>query len=784
MRRLGAILVLLSATVVAGVTAPRPALADGARRGVPIVGALGVRRTVEELQAGSRERQRPVSSLPVRRGRADKTTDQRSPAAAAPAPLAAQAVASGLSFDGPTLEASPNAAFPPDTQGDVGPTQFLVTLNSRFRTYDKATGTADGGVDETPDSFFADAMTPVVCNFASDPHVRYDRLSDRWFVLMIDVPDCDGGTSNRVMIAVSGGATLSGSTTWTFFHIDAPAGLFYDYPTLGIDHNALYIGVNGFLTTGQQGFSRSDGLVVPKTSILGAGPIVSTRFTLATGSGAGPFTPQGVDDPNDASTSGFFIGVDNASFGKLDLVRITDPGGTPAASSTIAVTVPPTTFPITVPHLGNTGGNNGRLDAIDDRLFAATMTADGHIWTAHDIQVNSAGIASGTGGRDGSRWYEIVPGSGSPPTLVQSGTVFDPATTNPRSYWMPTVAVSGQGIMAIGGSTAGALAHADTWYATRSAGDPLGSVSAPTISTSSTFGYNPAADPGGSGGRRWGDYSLTRVDPQDDQTLWTIQEYTQATDTWGVRIVRLDAPPPATPASTSRKVPTGMKSVLVTLTGTSTGGSGWFDPRPGYPKRLAVSVGCGVSVRAVGFTSPTSLDLDLDTRDAAAAKCLVTTTNPDGQASGASVLRTVRYRPDAKVKAGVSVPYVGNDVYNTTGKRQSASVKKPSGSKATFFVQTQNDGSVADRFRLSGPGSVAGFSVRYFSGSTNVTSKIVNGTFRTAALGPGKAATIRLVVTPTEAGAGTSRSWLVTATSTHQASRKDAVKTTVKVVAG
>ena len=51
-----------------------------------------------------------------------------------------------------------------------------------------------------------------------------------------------------------------------------------------------------------------------------------------------------------------------------------------------------------------------------------------------------------TGDRNGSRWYQI--GSlTTTPALVQSGTLFDPAATNPRGYWIPSVAMSGQGHM-------------------------------------------------------------------------------------------------------------------------------------------------------------------------------------------------------------------------------------------------------------------------------------------------------------------------------------------------
>jgi hypothetical protein len=48
----------------------------------------------------------------------------------------------------------------------------------------------------------------------------------------------------------------------------------------------------------------------------------------------------------------------------------------------------------------------------------------------------------------------------------------------------------------------------------------------------------------GTGSNRWGDYSATCVDPTDDATLWTIQEYAKTpSSTWGTWWGRLDSLP-------------------------------------------------------------------------------------------------------------------------------------------------------------------------------------------------------------------------------------------------
>jgi hypothetical protein len=113
-------------------------------------------------------------------------------------PLIAQTVST--SFLGAQL--SDSNVVPPDSMGAVGPTQFLVTVNGRFRSFSKTSGSPDGILDVSDVIFFGSVETPlgglITSNFTSDPRVRYDRMTDRWYVTQIDVPNNGTGT-NRVM---------------------------------------------------------------------------------------------------------------------------------------------------------------------------------------------------------------------------------------------------------------------------------------------------------------------------------------------------------------------------------------------------------------------------------------------------------------------------------------------------------------------------------------------------------------------------------------------------------
>ena len=547
--------------------------------------------------------------------------------------------------------------IPPDPMGAVGPTQYVVFVNGRIATFDKQTGLADGALNVDPNVFFGPIRNGIR---ESDPRIRYDRFTGRWFFLTMNVT-----TSNRILIAVSDAAsngTITPSTVFTFFYIDiasTPPAIsslcMADYPTLGIDVNALYVGTNNFCSA----YTSSDGYVIRKSSLLGSGPLVVTVFRglVPTAVSSGPFTPQGVDDDDPAADEGYFLGADNASFGTLVLRRVADPGGTPTISANLPVTVAATKSPILVDHLGNTGGTSGRLSPLDDRLFAARIR-NGRLWTAHNIGVNNTGTTTGSITRNGSRWYELdVPHGSGTPTVVQSGTVFAATGTNgtdQRSYWFPTVAVSGQGHVAMSFTTAGTNEHANCGVTGRLAGDPAGTMQPPFLITSSNSAYNPTGDPGGSGGRRWGDYSYVAVDPTDDMTLWTVHMSCDTTNSYGVRVAKLLAPPPATPA-TIPDVAAGSSNVSVTLGGTTSGGAGFFDPGadppggvPGF-RHLAVAVtnggatGTPPTVVSATYVDPATVQLVLDasaaTPSAEGEHYTVTVTNPDGQSASAAILR-------------------------------------------------------------------------------------------------------------------------------------------------
>jgi Putative Ig domain len=662
--------------------------------GTPWTGKAGVRETTAQIMAreaalasqptgrvrvikprfvrtGNNLPENPASSLTSHWPRSEKTAASI-PATSQAGPFAPQTV--GTSFLGAQLSDT-IGYVPPDSMADVGSNQIVVCVNGRIRTFNK-NGVADGALDTTTDNFFASVLGG---SSTSDPRVRFDRLSGHWFITMITV-----NTPNFVLIAVSSGPTITSASSFTFFSFQADSKNFGDYDTLGVDANALYIGVNVF--SGNT-FVNTTGFVVKKANLLGGTLTVTTFTSLISGRGSskhGPFTPQGVNNDDPAATQGYFIGVDATSFGTLVVRRISNPGGTPSISANILVTVPATGNPLGgVPALGSSQG----LDDLDDRLFATRMHK-GNLWTAHNIEVDATGTANSSGGRDGSRWYELTNLTGTP-TLVQSGTLFDPAASNPRSFWIPSCAMSGQGHMALGCSVAGNNQYAEIATAGRFATDPAGTLQSPTTAVTSSSTYNIGSQ---NNRYRWGDFSVTSVDPDDDMTLWTVQEYCNANNSWGVQVIKLLAPPPATPVGSSPSTVTqGVANVSVIITGLAAAGDGFFDPGTNFPNHISATVnGGGVTVDNLVYNNPTNITAHLTIAgNAGAGARTITVTNPDGQsATSATGILTVATVVSPTNQPPTLAPIPSQSVTAGTTLTVTNVATDPDGDKLTFSLES------------------------------------------------------------------------------------------------
>ncbi len=551
----------------------------------------------------------------------------------------------------PDQVAVPN--IPPDTMGAVGPAQFMFVLNGHFQAVNKTV--PHTVVLDTADTTFW-GISPNIGAF--DTRVYYDRASQRWFITELDMKPAD----NNVYLAISSGPDLS-TATWHKTSIPLTGatypqqdnGCVGDYDTLGIDQNAIYIGAviatNGYPSGNCSGEAivHSNLYVIPKLPALNGTVNFTPFYNISNGvNGPGPFAPMGVDS-YDVLPTGYVIGRnENGPFitanRLLAVILVNNPASSsPSLSSPILIYIPSENST-----LGNDSGgiltpnNTTRpMDDGDDRLLAAVIR-NGHLWVSHDLAVNQAGGSNPLNAdRDAVRWYDI---NVSALTLNQFGTVFDNAVSNPMNYWTGTLMASGQGHIVMGMNAANINIPPRAEVVSRLANDAPSTMSRLNAvyqsSTSDLYDdsvspfFNPSPN-------RWGDYSYTSLDPCDDMTIWTVQEYVAGSTgevDWGVSAAKIQAPSPAVlPGSSVATIATGKSNVSLSLSGTAPNGEGFYDTPSSADAscrtRLSATVTNGVSVSNVTYVDPLHVNLTLNTVGASAGTATVTITNPDGQTS-------------------------------------------------------------------------------------------------------------------------------------------------------
>lgn len=424
---------------------------------------------------------------------------------------------------GPTLIAQYQGVFfgsdpgassiPPDTCGAIGPNHFVEVINSSYVVYNKTTGAKIQSM--SLGNFFNGSGQSFT---GGDPRVVYDTHSGRWIVVATNF-----GSTIHVAVSTSNSAT--GSYFKTFFTAAAgsDAACWVDHPTLGVDANGIYIGAY------MVGCNRTI-FALEKAPMIAVSPSMGTLTAFRNISGA-EITLQAAQVYGTPITpGGYIVSVTGSSASSIRFRRVNPPMTAPTLTTVATVGVNSYSTPPDAPSMGS----GVALDTIDVRIINA-LYRNGFFYATHCINV---------GGRAAVRWYKFQENASSPfITLSQQGNVTD-AT---RHYFMPSLTVNNSGHMVLGFSGSHAGEFASSYYCGRLVNDPAGQTTTPALLKSGNASYTFTD---GSGRNRWGDYSLTTVDPSDGETIWTVQEYVHATNTWGTWLGKFTfAPVDLTPPS-------------------------------------------------------------------------------------------------------------------------------------------------------------------------------------------------------------------------------------------
>lgn len=515
--------------------------------------------------------------------------------------------------------------FNPNSAGSVGPKQYIAMTaqgSGRIRSFDKQTGLPDGILNTLPELFFSKILPRAF--EVNWPRVEYDRLSDRWFIVATNEGDAD---TNSIMLAVSDRGIVTPSTVWRFYSFTSTIPGVREWTTLGIDQHALYIADNlSDITVVPNKFITSEAFVINKKQLLNKDPSTQVPYTFF--KAVGSIYTQGVDVFDKNSRLGFFIGLDIAQTNtQLDLFIVKDPGQIPMLSTLIPVSIPTTVPPpINVPQKGTT------VKVTPNPFLSRAHVRNESLYTAQTALLNSDGLSTPTGDRDGCRWFKIHVDVKKPqiPYLDQTGLLYsrNPDLNEARFYFLPAVMTNGLNNMVIGANTAGTNHFVDASFAVRYAGEAPSKLHKQLITHSNSpftlFGPRLPAF--------WGQYANASIDPSDNMSIWSIQEYALASNNWGVQVCRIPAaPPPKEVVVYPYHVEWGEKCVKLCIRGKSENGRVFYEPGKGFPNHLEVTFSGLIEVKRVVYIDPTHIEVVVSTQQAIAGQHDLRITNPDGQ---------------------------------------------------------------------------------------------------------------------------------------------------------
>jgi hypothetical protein len=434
------------------------------------------------------------------------------------------------------------AGWPPDTNGDVGPNHYIQTVNTSIGIYSK-TGSQLAAF--TFDTLFGGTSTPCDADNNGDPVVLYDNVSGRWIITDFAWTNTLSGPYYECIAVSKTADPVSGG--WWFYGLradDATHPWLNDYPKLGVWHDGIYMTANMFdcltSTCSSASYKGVRLWALNRNELINGLPLNYQFADL----GAAFFSliPSNakVNVPS-AGTPNYLMSLQTTTTmntWKLSIDWVTPANST--LSGPVGTSIASYSNAASVPQLGTTV----TLDSLAGRLMVqlqySNVGGNPALWVTHSVS---------TSGRAGIRWYEFRNLSGTP-SVFQQGT-FSPDTTH---RWMGSVAVDGQGNMAVGYSASSSSINPQIRYAGRLAGDPLNNLSQGEATLIAGTGSQTSFT-------RWGDYSALTVDV-DGCTFWYTTEYYITTGTnWQTRIGSFTFPgcsggptptpgPTATPTST------------------------------------------------------------------------------------------------------------------------------------------------------------------------------------------------------------------------------------------
>lgn len=405
--------------------------------------------------------------------------------------------------------------IPPDVDGAVGPTKVMEGLNNNYRIRDKATGVTQVTLGTA--TFWSPIAPVAELNQLTDPRLTYDRYNNCWIAVMQTV-----NTNGDILLAISKTSDPAGAW-WMYRFTGFAAAYLIDFPIIGFNKNWVTITINQYTTAGA--FSNGICLAV-NYPLARTGTGSGTLFTQAAGTHFATAPAVTCSATEDSLFLVTHLGSAGATF-TVDVIS-----GTPAApvytvgGSNVRpgggwVQPSGNLLPQSAPNAGTAACTPPcKIETQDAQVRSSPIYRNGFLYYTQTV-----GLPAGSLTHTGIQWTKLTPST--TPVFADGGRLEDATATSTNGgkwYSHPSIAVNAVGDFLIGFTQTGSAQHPSTGYAFHYGTDGAGTLRDPFISHAGEDYYHKTFSTA-TGRNRWGDFTTSQVDPCDDMSLWTIQEY-------------------------------------------------------------------------------------------------------------------------------------------------------------------------------------------------------------------------------------------------------------------